>query len=118
MTQSTQQPSEDPEHQLFAAIALIKTPEEAQKFFHDLCTPAEISAMADRWRVVHPIKAGVPYRTIYEQTGVSATTVGRVARFMTHGTGGYDLIYQRQVRPTHEHKPTSKNRSTKKGATQ
>lgn len=111
--------SEDPEHTLFEAIALIKTPEEARHFFHDLCTPAEISAMADRWRVVHPIKAGVPYRTIYEDTGVSATTVGRVARFMTHGSGGYDLIYQRHKRKRNATaKQHDKNRPPKKRASE
>lgn len=83
------------EHRLFEAIATIKTPAEAEKFFHDLCTPAEIQAMADRWRVVPLVKAGKPYREIYDRTGVSVTTVGRVARCIALGEGGYNLIYDR-----------------------
>lgn len=55
----------------------------------DLCTPAEIEAMVDRWQVVAPLLDGVPYREIHERTGVSVTTVGRVARCLTHGAGGY-----------------------------
>ncbi len=83
------------ENQLYEAIAAIRDVEEAKKFFEDLCTPTERQSMADRWRVVLPIKQGIPYRTIYEQTGVSVTTIGRVARCLTQGTGGYNLIFER-----------------------
>ena len=48
--------TEEPEHKLFHAIAQINDAGEAEAFIRDLCTPAEISAMVDRWRVVHPIK--------------------------------------------------------------
>ena len=51
--------------------------------------------MADRWRMVSLIESGKPYRQIYEETGVSMTTIGRVARCLRQGTGGYGLIYQR-----------------------
>lgn len=90
----------DPEHHMsrfYAAIALIRTADEAQAFLTDLCTPQELSAMADRWRVVEPVLAGKPYRQIYDETGVSVTTIGRVARSITYGTGGYSLIFRRLV---------------------
>lgn len=87
--------SEDPEHRLYQAILALKNPTEAKQFFDDLCTPAEREAMIDRWRVVAPLKKGVPYRKIHEQTGVSVTTVGRVARCISHGADGYNLIYER-----------------------
>jgi TrpR-related protein YerC/YecD len=83
------------EQELYKAIALIQTAEEAQKFLQDLCTPAELQAMADRWRVLDLLKQGMPYRKIYEETGVSVTTVGRVARSVLLGDGGYNLIYER-----------------------
>lgn len=92
--------NETVEHQLFEAIAAIRDVDEAKKFFEDLCTPAELQSMADRWRVVGPIKQGIPYRAIYEQTGVSVTTIGRVARCLTHGEGGYNLIHERVKRKT------------------
>ncbi|MBN9288825.1 MAG: hypothetical protein BGO43_13955 [Gammaproteobacteria bacterium 39-13] len=87
--------TEESEHQLYEAIASLRSVEEAKKFFEDLCTPTERQAMADRWRVVEPIKAGEAYRAIHEKTGVSVTTIGRVARCLTLGTGGYNLIYER-----------------------
>ena len=85
----------DLEHTLYEAIAEIKSPDEAKMFFHDLCTPAEIQAMADRWLAVHAVKTGKPYRQIHDETGVSVTTVGRVARCILLGEGGYNLIYNR-----------------------
>ena len=47
--------------QLYAAIALIKTATEAEKFFHDLCTPAELQAIADRWQVATLVKPGLSH---------------------------------------------------------
>lgn len=80
---------------LMNAISLLKNSEEALQFFTDLCTPAELESMADRWQVVPLLRQGVPYRTIHDQTGVSVTTVTRVARCLSFGTGGYQLIAER-----------------------
>jgi uncharacterized protein YerC len=43
----------------------------------------------DRWRVVPYLLDEVPYREIHERTAVSITTIGRVARFLNQGNGGY-----------------------------
>jgi TrpR-related protein YerC/YecD len=83
------------ESALFEAIAALSSIEEVQRFFYDLCTPAERQAMADRWNVVNPLLLGLSYRTIHEQTGVSVTTIGRVARALAEGKGGYQLIHER-----------------------
>src|SRR5713101_934113 len=83
------------ERNLFAAIASLRTPEECGAFFKDLCTPAELQAMADRWAVVDWLKKGLPYREIHKLTGVSVTTIGRVARFLANGNGGYRLVAER-----------------------
>lgn len=81
--------------ELMNAICLLKNKEEAMQFFTDLCTPAELESMADRWQVVPLLRQGIPYRTIHEQTGVSVTTITRVARCLSFGTGGYKLIADR-----------------------
>jgi len=79
------------ERALYQAILGLETPEEARAFFRDLCTPAELQAMADRWAVVELLEKGLPYREIQRMTGVSVTTIGRVARYLTAGNGGYRL---------------------------
>lgn len=86
---------QDAEHRLYAAIITLRNLDEARDFFRDLCTPAELQAMADRWRVVGLIQAGRPYREIHELTGVSVTTIGRVARFLELGNGGYRRALER-----------------------
>lgn len=83
------------ERNLCAAIAALRTAEECRAFFRDLCTPAELQAMADRWAVVEFLKRGVPYREIHRITGVSVTTIGRVARFLGNGNGGYAIAVSR-----------------------
>ena len=90
------------ERALFNAILTLRSVEECRAFFRDLCTPAELQALADRRAVVALLQQGVPYREIYKQTGVSVTTVGRVARYLTSGNGGYTLAATRlkEQRPT------------------
>ncbi|MDP1603894.1 MAG: YerC/YecD family TrpR-related protein [Legionella sp.] len=80
---------------LMHAISLLQNQNEATAFFTDLCTPAELEAMADRWLVVPLLRQGIPYRTIHEQTGVSVTTITRVARCLSLGSGGYLLLAER-----------------------
>jgi TrpR-related protein YerC/YecD len=80
---------------LYKAILRLKTAEECRAFFKDLCTPSELEAFADRWRVARMLVAKKPYRTIAEETGVSVTTVTRVARFLNDGNGGYMTVIER-----------------------
>ena len=81
--------------ELFQAILSLRELEECERFFTDLCTPSELEALADRWRVARLIARGMPYREIYEKTGVSTATVTRVARALTHGRSGYRTILER-----------------------
>lgn len=92
------------EHNLFLAISSLKSPDETKKFLEDLCTPAEIKTMAGRWNTVGLIKKGKSYRKICDESGVSATTIGRVARYLMMGAGGYELIYNRLQQQDHHEK--------------
>jgi len=83
------------ERSLYAAVLALDSVEEARAFFRDLCTPAELQALADRWAVVELLERGLPYREVQRLTGVSVTTIGRVARYLTQGNGGYATITAR-----------------------
>jgi TrpR-related protein YerC/YecD len=83
------------EEALFRALVSLKNTRECGNFLRDLCTPAELQALVDRWQVVKLLQEGLPYRRIHEMTGVSVTTIGRVARFLTHGFGGYQAALDR-----------------------
>ena len=77
------------EEALFEAIISLRNVNECGDFFRDLCTPAELQALVDRWQVVNYLEQDLPYRKIHDLTGVSVTTIGRVARFLADGFGGY-----------------------------
>lgn len=77
------------EDALFEAAVSLRGVDECRNFFKDLCTPAELQALVDRWQVVGLLEQGIPYRQIHDITGVSVTTIGRVARFLGDGFGGY-----------------------------
>jgi TrpR-related protein YerC/YecD len=83
------------ERSLYEAILTLQSPEECRAFFRDLCTPAELQALTDRWAVVELLQQSLPYREIHRLTGVSVTTIGRVARFLLSGSGGYSTAITR-----------------------
>ncbi len=87
------------ERALYQAILTMRTADECRAFFRDLCTPAELQALADRWAVVELLRRDLPYREIHRLTGVSVTTIGRVARFLLAGNGGYSLAATRTAEP-------------------
>lgn len=94
-------PDQDTEAGLDAlarALAALTRAEDVRAFLEDLCTPAELEAMADRWKVVPLLLEGVPYREIHDRTLVSVTTIGRVARALERGAGGYGLAIKRKQR--------------------
>jgi TrpR-related protein YerC/YecD len=82
------------EDALFRAVQSLNDVHEIRNFFKDLCTPAELQALVDRWQVVQMLQQDLPYRRIHDLTGVSVTTIGRVARFLTDGFGGYEAALE------------------------
>jgi TrpR-related protein YerC/YecD len=68
---------------LCEALLALSDPEEARRFLSDLCTPAEVRALSERWQVARLLDEGaLSYRQISEATGVSTATIVRVARFL------------------------------------
>jgi TrpR-related protein YerC/YecD len=89
------------ERALYQAILTLRNSDECRAFFRDLCTPAELQALADRWAVVELLRENRPYREIHRLTGVSVTTIGRVARYLVAGNGGYALAANRTGEARH-----------------
>lgn len=81
--------------ELFSAITKLKTEAECKKFFRDLCTLSELVDMAERWQVAQKVQKGVSYREISKATGASTATITRVAHWLHHGMGGYQLMLER-----------------------
>lgn len=87
---------------LLEAMLKMRTAAELRAFLDDLCTPAELEAIADRWRVVPLLLKQTSYREIHDRTGVSVTTIGRIARCLAFGAGGYRLAAERVLPSPHK----------------
>ena len=96
MASKTTQPAQL-ETELFRAVLALETVEECRRFFRDITTPAELHALAERWHVAGLLDRGeLSYREIHDATGVSTTTITRVARFLgQEANQGYRLVLDR-----------------------
>jgi TrpR-related protein YerC/YecD len=96
--------AEEPEHEwqtheikdLMRAVLSLRTLDEAERFFRDLCTLSELEAMGHRWQVAKLLDRGLPYQEVAKEAHASTTTVTRVAHWLRHGEGGYRLAIDRQ----------------------
>lgn len=69
--------------ELCAALLTPSNAEEMARLLADLCTPAEVRTLAERWHVARLLDStDLSYRDIHDATGVSTTTIVRVARFL------------------------------------
>ena len=79
------------------ALLTPQSDAEMARLLADLCTPAEIRTMAERWHVARLLAhTDLTYRDIHDATGVSTTTIVRVARFLRQEPHqGYRLALDR-----------------------
>ena len=83
------------EQALYCLLSGATSAAAIKSLLSDLCTPAEVEAMADRWWVVLSLQRGLSYREVHAETGVSVVTIGRVARALARGDGGYQQALAR-----------------------
>jgi TrpR-related protein YerC/YecD len=76
---------------------LLKNKNEVDDFLKDLCTPAELKALEERWTVAQLLyEDNLSYREIAAKLKTSTTTVTRVARFLSSEPyQGYKRILKR-----------------------
>lgn len=80
---------------LFRAVLSLETEEECYKFFEDLLTVSELSAVGQRYKVARMLREKTTCHVIAEKTGASTATISRVNRSLNYGTGGYDMVIER-----------------------
>ncbi len=71
---------------LYSAVMTLKSADECQHLFEDLCTPKEIKSIAQRFAVAKMLSEGRIYNDIVEETGASTATISRVNRTMSKGS--------------------------------
>ncbi len=103
----TQQMAEEARHavedvpgldDLATAMLSLRTEDETKRFLRDLCTLAELEALAHRWQIVRLLAEKLPYLEIAGRVRTSTATVTRVAQWLRHGAGGYSLALARTGR--------------------
>ena len=80
---------------LFKAILSLKTIEECEAFFGDLCTFKEIKDLAQRCGVAKMLREKKVYSDIVTSTGASTATISRVNRSIEYGNDGYEIVFNR-----------------------
>ncbi len=81
---------------LFQTIKSLKNEEAIAAFMRDVATIGELTEMAKRWEAAKMIDKKVPYREIAKKTGLSTTTVSRVAYWLNSGEGGYQIAISKE----------------------
>ena len=80
---------------LLEAILCLKTREELECFFEDLCTIQEINSLVQRFDVALQLDQGLTYAQIANITHASTATISRVNRSLIYGAEGYKLAIGR-----------------------
>ncbi len=80
---------------LFDGILCLENKEECYKFFEDICTINELSAIAQRFEVARMLREERTYLDIAKETGASTATISRVNRSLNYGNDGYDMLFER-----------------------
>ncbi|MBI2631194.1 DNA-binding transcriptional regulator [Candidatus Nomurabacteria bacterium] len=81
--------------QLVAGFLELQTADEVERFLRDLMTPTEIKEFANRLEAARLLSRDVQYNAISESTGLSSTTIARIAKWLYGSLGGYRLILKR-----------------------
>ena len=68
---------------LYQAILQLKSPEECYRFFQDVCSYSELSAMEQRFDIAELLHGGSIYTEIMEKTGASSAIISRVSRVLS-----------------------------------
>ena len=85
--------------QLVEAVLALKNGEEARLFLRDLLTEAEIKEFANRLEAASLLSKDVQYNAISESTGLSSSTIARIAKWLKGSLGGYRLVLSRIITP-------------------
>lgn len=77
---------------LIQAILATETEDQAKRFLRDLMTEKEVEDFAKRLKAAEMLTKKVTYSIIEQETGLSSTTVARVAKWLKGKEGGYRTI--------------------------
>jgi len=80
---------------LLKTVLSLKNEDEARRFLRDLMTETEIDEFARRLSAANMLYSGIAYTIVTKETGLSSTTIARVAKYLNGSEGGYKLALDR-----------------------
>jgi TrpR-related protein YerC/YecD len=80
---------------LYAALAKVRSADEAAMLLRDILTYEEIEEAARRLEVARLLARKQTFREISSRTKMSSATIARIGWWLHHGTGGYRLALER-----------------------
>ena len=82
--------------EMYKSILKLESVEQCRRFFLDLCSPAELSAMEQRYMVAKMLYEGKVYTEIGSEIHASSATISRVKRMLTSGEDGLREIFDQE----------------------
>lgn len=79
--------SEEMINELFDLIIDLKSREDCEILFEDLCTNKEVAQMAQRVRAAKLLMQNKTYNDVIKETDISSATLSRVSRCVQYGKG-------------------------------
>ena len=73
--------------ELYKVLLMLKTVEDCEALFNDLCTNKEVEQMASRIKAAKMLIEGNTYNQVTEKTDISSATLSRVSRCVKYGKG-------------------------------
>lgn len=73
--------------ELYKVLLKLKSVEDCENLFADLCTNKEIEQMASRIKAAKMLIDGKTYNQVIEKTDISSATLSRVSRCVQYGNG-------------------------------
>jgi TrpR-related protein YerC/YecD len=95
--------------QLFDAVLELRSVDECERFFEDLCTLKEISDLSHRLEIARLLYSGAKYdevvatmrKSLDSRPVPSSATISRINRFLRYGADGYRVILDRLAARAH-----------------
>lgn len=82
--------------EFYKAILSLKTVEECESFFADLCTYKEIEQMTQRIIAAKLLLNGDTYEEVIKKTEISSATLSRVSKCVKYGSGYKTVLKDEQ----------------------
>ncbi len=81
--------------EFYSMIALLRSRDEAKKFFKDLLTLSEVVMISRRIQVAKMLLEGCTYEQVRRKLKIGFNTINQVEKWLHNGFGGYKEVIKK-----------------------